>query len=686
MKRTAGYSLGIKLGVGQGVLVLVSMAVFTWAINAVVYRYATEEAAQHLEQQVQALADSMSSYHGALSDGAGKLTEVFRSYFPGPFAVDPARSMAVGGKELPVVTSGSVLLTLDTGIVDRFSTVTKSVATIFARTGDDFVRISTSLKKEDGSRAVGTSLDRSHPAYRALLAGEEYVGKANLFGKDYMTKYLPVKDQSGKVIAVLFIGMDLTDSLQALKAKLRSTKVGKTGYLYVLEAKEGKDQGKLIVHPAKEGSNVIDSVDANGRRFIREILTRQNGMIRYPWINAEAGETSQREKIVAFRLLKEWNWVVGIGSYLDEFNTLARRVRTTSLLATALVVALLLTLLAVSVRQWVTRPIGKLVRQTERYAAGDFSDVDTRPWQGPRPDDEVALLSHGVQGMAASLHNLLSAVATSAREIGAASTQVDAAAEHIAQGADEISGKTTAVATAEVEMSATSGDIAQNCLLAANAANNATASAQSGTEVVRKTVAVMHLIAEKVHESAKTVEHLGARGEQIGQIIGTIGDIADQTNLLALNAAIEAARAGEQGLGFAVVADEVRALAERTSRATHEIGEMIKSIQSETREAVASMEQGVRQVEAGTAEAAKSGEALTGIMEQISAVSMQVNQIATAAEQQSATTGQISDNIQQITEVVEATAAGAHQSAAAAAHLKGNADELQRLVGQFKLS
>ena len=164
-----------------------------------------------------------------------------------------------------------------------------------------------------------------------------------------------------------------------------------------------------------------------------------------------------------------------------------------------------------------------------------------------------------------------------------------------------------------------------------------------------------------------------------------IEDIADQTNLLALNAAIEAARAGEQGRGFAVVADEVRALAERTTRATREIGEMIKAIQNETKGAVVAMEQGVKQVEAGTVEAAKSGVALREILEQINDVAMQVNQIATAAEEQTATTSEISQNIMTITHVVEKTANNANESATAATQLSGNADELQRLVGQFRV-
>jgi len=685
MKKFAHYSLGVKLGLGQGLLILLLMAIFTTVITTITSKRASEDAENNLVQQAKALVDSMSSYHGALKDSSGKLAAVFGTYFPVAFTVDSSKYVTIGDKETPTLKSGSTVINLNTEIVDRFTAVTKAVATVFVRSGEDFVRISTSLKKEDGSRAIGTSLDKAHPAYQGLLKGEEFTGKATLFGKDFMTKYVPVKDESGKVIAVLFIGLDFTEELKALKEKIRSVKIGKTGYIYALDAREGKDQGKLMIHPAKEGTSIIDAEDSSGRKFIREMINKKEGIIRYPWINKEAGETSPREKVVAYRHLKEWNWIIGVGSYLNEFDGLSRLVRNTIVVSSILVVILMISLLAVLFRLWVSHPIRSVVQQTELFASGDFSTVAEPRFCDEKSSDEVELLHKGVETMAHSLRTILSRVMTSAHEVGSAAAQANSTAERIASGADAIAGQTTTVATAGEEMSATSGDIAQSCQMAAEGAQRATQSAQNGVVVVDATIAVMNQIAEKVQESAKTVESLGVRSEQIGAIIGTIEDIADQTNLLALNAAIEAARAGEQGRGFAVVADEVRALAERTTRATREIGEMIKAIQSETKGAVAAMEQGVHQVENGTVEAAKSGQALQDILQQINAVAMQVNQISTAAEEQTATTSEISSNMMKITEVVQQTSHGAHESAAAASQLNGNAEELQRLVRQFKL-
>ncbi|QWV93146.1 methyl-accepting chemotaxis protein [Geomonas oryzisoli] len=299
--------------------------------------------------------------------------------------------------------------------------------------------------------------------------------------------------------------------------------------------------------------------------------------------------------------------------------------------------------------------------------------------------DELAETAREFNGFVLNLQDMVRQIAATADVVVASSERLSSGSEKIAAAAEEVAQQSATVATAGEEMSATSGDIAQSCQRASEGATVASRSAQDGAQVVETTVSVMGQIAAKVQESSRTVEKLGERSDQIGAIIVTIEDIADQTNLLALNAAIEAARAGEQGRGFAVVADEVRALAERTTRATHEIDEMIKAIQKETRAAVAVMEQGVGQVTTGTAEAARSGEALREILEQVQGVAMQVNQVATAAEEQTATTGEISRSMQQITETVRQTASGAHESAVAAHELNGSAEKLQRLVGHFKL-
>jgi len=347
------------------------------------------------------------------------------------------------------------------------------------------------------------------------------------------------------------------------------------------------------------------------------------------------------------------------------------------MISICMLMAMSLGLLIASV---ISTPMRKLVEEVDKVASGDMRVQLTQ--QG---SDEIGQLTGAFSRMVNNLLTIISQISRTSTQVASAANQLHSTSEQIATGAEEVAAQASTVATAGEQMSATSADIAQNCQMAAEGSQRASHTANAGAKVVEKTVAVMGQIADKVKESARTVESLGVRSDQIGTIIGTIEDIADQTNLLALNAAIEAARAGEQGRGFAVVADEVRALAERTTRATKEIGEMIKAIQKETQGAVAIMEQGVKQVESGTVEASKSGDALRDILEQINDVAMQVNQIATAAEEQTATTSEISNNMMQITEVVQQTSQGAYESATAAAQLNSNAEELQRLLRQFKL-
>jgi hemerythrin-like metal-binding protein len=326
-------------------------------------------------------------------------------------------------------------------------------------------------------------------------------------------------------------------------------------------------------------------------------------------------------------------------------------------------------------------PLKRLSSDAEQVASGDLG-VEVQI----NSDDEIGQLAQSFEKMVNNLREMIGTLADSSAQVSESSAEMQANAQQMADGAETVAGQAITVATASEEMSATSGDIAQNCQMAAEGAERANQAAEHGSEVVEKSISVMHRIAERVQSSAQTVEALGHRSDEIGAIVGTIEDIADQTNLLALNAAIEAARAGEQGRGFAVVADEVRALAERTTKATREIGLMIKTIQQETKSAVAAMEEGVTEVEHGTEEAARSGEALRRIQDEINSLHMQVQQIATAAEEQTATTSEISNNIHSITDVAQRTVEGARKTSDAAQHLSRLSSELERLVGQFKLS
>ena len=320
---------------------------------------------------------------------------------------------------------------------------------------------------------------------------------------------------------------------------------------------------------------------------------------------------------------------------------------------------------------------GYLARMTK----GDLS----KPIK-PRNNTELSAISYAIGVLQTTMLEIIAQIAKTSEQLANSSRQLHMNAGQIASETDEVVFQSTTVATASEEMSATSGNIAQNCQMAAETSDQASEAARSGVAVIQETINGMGRINELVKTAAITVESLGSRSDQIGQIVGTIEDIADQTNLLALNAAIEAARAGEQGRGFAVVADEVRALAERTTRATREISDMIKAIQSETKGAVAIMADSVSEVEKGASSSLESSMALDIILARINDVSMQINQIATAAEEQPATTNEITSNIHRITKVVHSTSRMAEDTASASSELAQESEQLQQLVHQFKLS
>jgi methyl-accepting chemotaxis protein len=469
---------------------------------------------------------------------------------------------------------------------------------------------------------------------------------------------------------------------------LRGMKYGETGYFWA-DTTEGVNV--VLLGKPTEGTSRIDLKDAKGKYLIREIISNGvagGGFTDY-WF-PKAGETTPRPKRGYSLLFKPFGWVVGTGNYVEDLNALVQkaaeqhreRLKHEIELIVAVMIAAIVLISGASLlvtrrllRQVGTEP-SQLAEIADRVAGGDL----TCQFEADR---------HGIYGamrqMVQQLQQVMGRVNQSSQSISAAAVQLNGNAGQMADSAHAIVSQAETVATASEEMASTSLDIANNCHLAAENSDQASRTAQNGADIVQNTVAGMGRIAERVRQSAAVVEQLGVRSDQIGTIVATIEDIADQTNLLALNAAIEAARAGDQGRGFAVVADEVRALADRTTKATHEIGQMIRSIQSETRQAVQTMEEGVREVQNGTAEAAKSGGALEEIQRRIGEVTMQINQIATAAEQQTATTREITDNIQRISGTVQMGAQNSREISEASASLSGLSADLQGLVRKFQI-
>jgi methyl-accepting chemotaxis protein len=336
---------------------------------------------------------------------------------------------------------------------------------------------------------------------------------------------------------------------------------------------------------------------------------------------------------------------------------------------------------AVLMARSITGSLTSMLWMIQKVSAKDLAVKDIEVTSG----DEIGQAEVALNSMKNTLHEMVQSIAATAEHLASASEEISSGASQSAETARVQSDQTQQVAAAMQEMSLTVQSVSEHSQKASDSSHKAAQAARQGGEVVEQTLSTMRSIADSSKTVAARIAELGKSSEQIGKIVAVIDDLAGQTNLLALNAAIEAARAGEQGRGFAVVADEVRKLAERTTKATQGIGEMIESIQVETRNAVQAIELGSRDVGIGVEKTSASGTALQEIIQMSEQMGDMISQIATAAIEQSSATEQVNANVAQISNLTQGASSAAEQTAKACAELSTMALDLQNLVNQFKL-
>ncbi len=403
-------NLGGKLALSNFLLVAVALVICVMAIGYSISQLIEGRVVSEISDKTHLLADLIEGTGNDLRGRASQTAKAFQTHIQGTYELTPS-TIDINGHPTPALSRNGQPVNLDFDLVDGFTRMTGAVATVFVKTGDDFVRVTTSLKTDQGTRAIGTLLDRNHPGYKATIAGGSYTGLATLFGRQYMTQYDPLVDAQGKIVGLRFIGLDFSDHLSALKASIRELKLGQSGYYYVLDARPDANYGKLIVHPSQEGKNIVSAKDSNGREFIREMLDRKNGLIRYPWMNQGLGETVARDKVAAFVFLPEWNWVVGGGTYVDEYTSEITRLIFIYALAGLGMVLVISVIWWLLIRRVVVAPMSLVKDAAEKISRGDLSTVLDSDRQ-----DEIGHLIHAMSNMGSVLVEFQNAQTEMARQ------------------------------------------------------------------------------------------------------------------------------------------------------------------------------------------------------------------------------------------------------------------------------
>lgn len=442
----------------------------------------------------------------------------------------------------------------------------------------------------------------------------------------------------------------------------------------------------MLMHPMNaklEGQNLSGFKDPDGKALFNEMvaITRSQGagQVDYRW--PKPGATDPVPKISYVELFQPWGWIIGSGIYVDDVQV-EFRAQAVKAISIGLLIALLLTGLMVLITRSITQPLQAAVDAMASISSGEGDLTRNLDTHGR---DELTALATYFNAFTAKLRHVIRQMLDSAGSLDQAARSLGDISSEAQRHSQQQAQQMELVATAINEVTYGVQDVAKNAEHASSEMHTAEDQASQGQQNIEASLRQIDQLSGTIDKAVEVIQSLASESTQIGSVLEVIRSIAEQTNLLALNAAIEAARAGEQGRGFAVVADEVRLLAQRTQQSTAEIQGMIERLQGNSEAAVKVINESSRASQLTVEQASQAGESLAQIAQSLRNLTGLNASIASATLQQSHVVEDINQNVTQTAALAHNTAEAAEQSSAASQHLKQLADQLNRLLGQFRV-
>lgn len=471
------------------------------------------------------------------------------------------------------------------------------------------------------------------------------------------------------------------EAQKAAMDQIRLLRYGQNDYFWINDMTP-----VMLMHPMKpelEGKNLSAVKDPNGKELFNEMVkvarAQGAGLVDYQW--AKPGAEDPVPKISYIELFKPWGWIIGSGIYVDDVEAEFQRYVVRFSIIGLAIATLMALLVAILIRS-ITQPLQHSMQAMANIASGEADLTHSLDVSG---NDELTTLSRDFNTFTHKLRTVIAQLFDTSSSLAQSSNALGGLAGEAHQHSQQQSQQMEQVATAVNEVTYAVQEVAKNAEQASNEVMDAEKQAGQGQRNIEASLQQIDRLSATINEAVGVIQSLAGETTQIGSVLEVIGSIADQTNLLALNAAIEAARAGEQGRGFAVVADEVRLLAQRTQTSTAEIHTMIERLQKNSGDAVSVITRSSQASQATVEQASQAGESLGQIAQALRNLSGLNASIASATLQQTHVVEDINQNVTQAAGLAHQSTIAAEQSSAAGRQLGDLAEQLNRLLKQFKV-